>query len=611
MIGKYKELRYCKILKGTKKPFEKDWTNKPYTWEEIQDHIKKETNFGVLCGHGNLAVIDSDNVLLQKHIERFLPKTYKVKTGGGGTHNYFFIPELKNKIILYDKETHLGEVQSYGTQVVGAGSIHPNKNKYLEEDNKIIEIKLEDLLDVINPFMNEIKTSEENAVWERQNDSEIDNLDVANIWGTSGLKYKNGEYYGSHPIHSSETGMNFWINPSKNLWHCFRCNSGGSVLSAIAVKEGIIDCKDAHPGYLRGDRAKQTIEIAKEKYGLKDNLLKKPISNYDVVKESDRTDFELIWEKDLDKFENNKNWIIDKLIPEKSVGIWTGKRSTYKTFLVLNAVFCVASGIKFMEMETKKGSVIYLDKENGIHTMKIRKNMVKNGLGIEDNVDVGFICFSTLKIDKLRDIKKIEELIIKHKPSLLVVDTYRRGISFEENDAGAVSGLFVDILRPLVEKHDFSIVLIHHDRKGQGQGDEMDEIRGSSDLANYTDFILKNERRGKRIILKQLKSRSAPEIKPIEIFVETDEEEYISFKYKGEYESQSTDDRGMEELLIWIAEKKIESFKTGEAKEFAFSKGIKKSTFYSIVQKLVGQGIIEKEGFGSYKVLQQRKLSKN
>lgn len=604
------ELGFCRVLKGTKKPFEKDWTNKPYPWKEIQKF--NDENYGVLCGYGNLAVIDCDHELLQEHIERFLPKTFRVKTGSGGTHNYFYVNGLTKKIILWDKETHLGEIQSSGTQVVAPGSIHPNGKEYkITEDIEIREIELDELIDLVKPFMREFTIAEEVGRWEHKENSEIDQLNVQDVWGTAGLKNRKGEYYGAHPVHGSEGGSNFWMNPSKNLWHCFRCDSGGSALSAIAVKEGIINCSDAQKGVLRGDKAVQCINIAKEKYGLKEKPLtwqqKQYYSSLQAPEspKTERTDFELIWEKDLDNFQENKDWIIEKLIPQKSVGVWTGKRSTYKTFLVLNSCFCIASGLPFLDLKTRQGKVIYLDKENGIYIMRERKNMVKRGLGLEDFYDVGFICFSTLKIDKLTDIHKIEELIKENKPSVLVVDTYRRGISFEENDAGMVSKLFVDILRPLVEKYDLSIILIHHDRKGESQGDEMDMIRGSSDLANYVDFIIKNDRKGENtIILKQLKNRNAPEIRPINVGIETTPM-MITFRNKGEYEKQSKDQTAAQIITDWIINNRVKTFQTKDVKEIAFKNGIKETNFKYALQNLQDDGIINKIFKGSYEVGQE------
>lgn len=592
-----------------KAPFEKDWTNKPYRWEEIQEHIKKEINYGVLCGYGNLAVIDSDNIELQKHVEATLPATFRVKTGGGGTHNYFFVKDFEKKIVLTTdiggKDIHWGEIQSKGTQVVAPNSIHPNGNKYeITIPVLIAELTQEQLLSSVRPFMKESLQSQRTAEWEREKfgkkTGEIDNLNVGDIWGTAGLKAHGSEYYGKHPIHSSESGMNFWLNPSRNLWHCFRCNSGGGSLSAIAVKEGLIDCSEAQKGLLRGATAFEAIKLAQKKYGLKTE----PKFN-DALKDSlSKKDFELLWENELDDYkEEEKEWIIDKLIPNTSIGIWTGKRGTFKTFLVLNAIFNIASGKPFLErFNTRKGKVIYLDKENGIFVMRQRKNMIKQGLKIKDAVPVGFICFSTLKIDKLKDMMELEGLIKEHSPILLIVDTYRRGISFEENDAGKVSELFVDVLRPLVEKYKISIVLIHHDRKGESQGDEMDMIRGSSDLANYADFILKNERKGNTLILKQLKMRCAPEQNPVEIEINTDDENYMTFISTGDYEARSRDQKCAEILTLWIINNGVKQFKTNEAREIAFEKGVKKQNFYNGLQVLSDNGLIEKEGHGSYRV---------
>jgi len=593
--------KFCRVRYKTKKPFEKDWTNKLYSYDEISKF--KDENYGILCGHNNLAVIDCDVEEFKIAIENMLPETFTVQTGSGGHHFYFIIPELKQKIILeLSTGTHLGEVQSYGTQVVGAGSVHPNGKKYqVIKDIPITEISCEKLFEVIKPFMKEVKQTEDNLIFERKESSDIDNLNITDIWSVAGMKNLNDEYYGTHPIHGSEGGMNFWINPSKNMWHCFRCNSGGGPLSAIAVKEGIINCSEARAGSLRGDKAFESIKIAKEKYGLKDNFIKETVKKA----EANQNDIKIIWDDELKDFKiEEKDWVIDKLIPSNSVCILTGKRGTLKTFIALNMGYCIASGDSFLKhFDVEKGKVIYLDKENGLNIMKKRTQMLKKGLELKGDLGIGFICFSQLKIDRMGDMMLIEKAINKYKPKLLIIDTYRRGISFDENDAGKVSELFVDTLRPLVEKYNVSIILIHHNRKsGQGSGDEMDELRGSSDLANYADIILKMERRGENLILKQLKNRNAEEEKPIKIKSEFNED-YVKLIYEGEFLRQSKADKCVELLSIWIAEEDIKQFKTAAAKAIAFKGGVKESTFKSAIEILQDSGVIENIGFGLYNVI--------
>src|SRR5439155_15531464 len=80
-----------------------------------------------------------------------------------------------------------------------------------------------------------------------------------------GLRESGDQLQGSHPVHGSETGTNFSVSPRENVWHCFRCDSGGGPWSLLAVLERIIDCQEAIPGGLRGQQFKRVQEIALEK----------------------------------------------------------------------------------------------------------------------------------------------------------------------------------------------------------------------------------------------------------------------------------------------------------------------------------------------------------
>lgn len=266
-----KDLRFCKIKKGTKKPFERDWINKPYTWNEIQGHIKNESNFGVLCGYGGLIVIDSDTPELKQAVENNLPETFRVKTGSGGTHDYYICKDVKKKIVLQIEDRHFGEIQSYGAQVVGAESIHPNGNKYqIFKDKPICEITQEQLFIAIKPFIKEVAEAEVKTIKAIKDygSSDINSIPITQVMDTSGFKKaSNGELYGANKWHGSDTGANTWINQSKNVAHCFRCDCGINVAQAIGLNEGIISrCSDT----LTKEQFLSVLEVAKTKYGLKD-----------------------------------------------------------------------------------------------------------------------------------------------------------------------------------------------------------------------------------------------------------------------------------------------------------------------------------------------------
>lgn len=264
-------LKFCKIKKGTKKPYERDWVNKPYSYNEISEWLKKEDgNYGVLCGYEGLAVIDCDTQELKEAISKSLPETFTVKTGGGGTHFYYLCKELKKKIVLQINDKHFGEVQSQGTQVIGGNSTHPNGNKYeILKDLPIIELSKEQLILAVKPFMKEINEEEIKTLKELRDygDSDINSIPIISMINTSGFKRAaNGEYYGSNPWHGSSTGMNFWVNSSKNLGFCFRCQAGINVAKAIALNKNIIrNCSDK----LSTSQFFEVLEIARNEHGLK------------------------------------------------------------------------------------------------------------------------------------------------------------------------------------------------------------------------------------------------------------------------------------------------------------------------------------------------------
>jgi hypothetical protein len=123
---------------------------------------------------------------------------------------------------------------------------------------------------------------------ESYTDGWINDLKITDILNINNIQTRRvgNQLVCSHPVHGSTTHSNFVVHQEKNVWHCFRCSSGGGPLYLIAVLEGIIDCSEAKPGKLRGELFKRVSEIAQEKYGLKVNSFKK---NKDMYRNSDDT----------------------------------------------------------------------------------------------------------------------------------------------------------------------------------------------------------------------------------------------------------------------------------------------------------------------------------
>lgn len=309
-----KDFRFVKIaMKGKnarKKPFPNDWQNTnnyQYDDQPFLSYISNDNNFGVLCGRGDLAVIDADEPEISELVQKKLPKTFTVQTGSGGKHFYYLVPDMEKKIVLRDKDKkHYGELQFTGSQVIAPGSIHPNNKRYkILEDVPIKTISYDDIKKALDEY---IQTEfEEIATWE--NTGEYDDIDITQIINLSRFKKHGRELQGSHPVHGSKTKSNFSVNPAKGTWHCFRCGTGGGALSLIAVLEGVIDCSDAKPGALKGDVFNQVSEIAKNKYDLD--------VNYENISSSTSGKVQSSQKKQSGKSNNNKKVTKSKVAVEK------------------------------------------------------------------------------------------------------------------------------------------------------------------------------------------------------------------------------------------------------------------------------------------------------
>jgi hypothetical protein len=260
--------RCLKILPHQKNPLEKGWTtarNYPLNDPEIEDWIRNGGNFGMFCPLGDCCFVDADTEEIQETLDSSL-STYWYSTGREGHRQYVYgilDPPIKN-IPLRDG----AYIKGQNGYAVGPGSIHPNGTIYGLTKSKypIRTVTKGELLEVLRPFMVRATQSKEKPKVKRES---IAWLSLADLIDLSNFKHFGNQYQGPHPIHGSETGVNLSVDIQKNVWHCFRHDSGGSVLEWIAIQEGIIDCADAIPGTLRGDRFWKVLEVANRKYGLK------------------------------------------------------------------------------------------------------------------------------------------------------------------------------------------------------------------------------------------------------------------------------------------------------------------------------------------------------
>lgn len=318
--------------------------------------------------------------------------------------------------------------------------------------------------------------------------------------------------------------------------------------------------------------------------------------------------FNVLSLEDLENYELPEyEWRVNHLIQDKQISIVAGSSATCKSWWCLNLAVCVSLGLPFLKnFQTEQGAVLFIDRENSLDVLKKRVSMICNGLGIVERKDVPlfFVSEQNVRFDNPQGRESLEEIIREKKIVLIIVDTYRRVISYEENNADMVSEFFDAGIKPICNNTGASFLFIHHHKKGSAQGDEKELLRGSSDFVNFVDSVVQISRRDKRLSIKQTKQRFGKELEPFDCTIETDEEEFFRFQYEGEKEDYSAMSRAVEVILQWIARNKKETFETGKKSELFMecsSKGIKKMSFSSAISELVKLGEIEMLQKGIYK----------
>jgi hypothetical protein len=261
--------RFIRVAKLGKVPIDPGWIEHPLHSNDLhlQAWLKGGGNYGIMAGDG-LAILDADNEEIKQVVQSKFPSSFSVESPGHNGLHYYFLSNLTGKMFLQTKGgEHGGEVLWSGFMAVGPGSVHPNGQRYrIVNDAPLAHLSKRQLASLLGEYLvpekRIIELEKPASTGRKQTPLE---LKITAVVPVEGLTKRGDEYYGPHPLHGSETGHNFWINLKKDVWYCFRHQSGGGSLLWFAVQEGVIPCEDARPGALRGKRFTHVLEKARER----------------------------------------------------------------------------------------------------------------------------------------------------------------------------------------------------------------------------------------------------------------------------------------------------------------------------------------------------------
>lgn len=203
-------------------------------------------------------------------------------------------------------------------------------------------------------------------------------------------------------------------------------------------------------------------------------------------------------------------WQVSKLLPERSFATIVGGPGSYKSFIALDLVACIALGIPFHGFETVQGSCLYIAGEGaGGFAQRMRAWQRHHGQQLPRALKI--LPSAVPLIDHAAVADLIEQIQgFNETFAVIVVDTLSRAMAGEDENASAPMTKAVQAAELLQQALGCCVIVIHHGRKSDG------EIRGHSSLKGALDTVLLVERdKGKDTVQVEIgKQKDGEEIAP-------------------------------------------------------------------------------------------------
>ena len=182
----------------------------------------------------------------------------------------------------------------------------------------------------------------------------------------------------------------------------------------------------------------------------------------------------------------DEEWIAENMIIHKGLHFIAAASGSGKSWLGIDLAIACATGRPWCHfIETTRTKVLYINEE--IETRKFWGRFCM--MHPTDIPDLHIIQKKNTKVDKPFHMNTLVNYVKNHQIGLVVVDTFVRIHSMDENDNGAVAKLY-DRFQELIDAG-AAVVILHHNKKlAPGSAITQDTMRGASDLAAQADMVL-------------------------------------------------------------------------------------------------------------------------
>jgi len=185
-------------------------------------------------------------------------------------------------------------------------------------------------------------------------------------------------------------------------------------------------------------------------------------------------------------------WVVKGILPTAGTSLIVAKPKVGKTTLVRNLALDVSRGNRFLNRETKQGSVIYLALEE--KRGKVQEHFGSLGATIADQAPL----FVHVGSAPQNPMAQLRTLIDRHHPVLVIIDPLQRFMRLKDGNSYTEVTTAMEPINDLARESGAHIVLIHHANKNSYGGG--DSVLGSTGFfAGVDTLITLRDDRGRSI----------------------------------------------------------------------------------------------------------------
>lgn len=200
-------------------------------------------------------------------------------------------------------------------------------------------------------------------------------------------------------------------------------------------------------------------------------------------------------------------WIVDGIVARGYLTVIHGDGGIGKSFLALQLCVAAMSGGRFLDRDTKRCRVLYVDAENGEGEAHRRLHL----LGAEDGIAEFFEYVVADGHDLIKNSDELEDMVARCHPDLIVVDSLASLWSIKENDSTEMTRAMM-VLTRIAARYEAGVIALHHDKKdgtsyrGSGAANAACQVRFQL-LRHSTD----DTEDATKLVLQRKKNRMGPQ----------------------------------------------------------------------------------------------------